>query len=138
MKIVILSLILSLSASASFYIKNCSTADSYFNSVEGHTNQGLRYRIYDASLKTTKTVEIKNFTQDILSTSIIKEKSSKTCNDSGSGVMSWENLELVTKVIRLKGEELFNATLNGVSQDRKSLKVTLLCETKGNSRASCN
>lgn len=138
MKILILSLILSLSASASFYVVNCSNADSSFSSLEGHTGQGTVYRIFDHTRNITKTIKISNFDQRVISKSVVKDSSKKVCSESGGGYVSWEKLEVITKVITLKDGKLFNSSLSGVSQDRTSLTVTLLCETKGNSRASCN
>lgn len=138
MKISVITLLISLNIFASFYVENCSNADSSFNSISGHVASRTSYRIIDSRTGLEKRVNLIDFKSKALSSSTIKESSKTVCSEgNSSGYIQWTNFKFVKKVITLGEGEKFPATLDGVSEDQKTLTVDLLCKFEGNSRTSC-
>ncbi len=138
MKISIITLLISLNIFASFFVENCSNADSSFNSISGHLPSRTSYRVIDSRTGEEKRVNLIDFNAKTLSSSTIKESSRTVCSEgSSSGYIQWTKFNFVKKIITLGGQEKFPSTLEGVSEDQKSLTVDLLCKFEGNSRASC-
>ena len=98
MKISVITLLISLNIFASFYVENCSNADSSFNSISGHVASRTSYRIIDSRTGLEKRVNLIDFKSKALSSSTIKESSKTVCSEgNSSGYIQWTNFKFVKK-----------------------------------------
>lgn len=141
MRVLILSIVISFTASASFFKEVCSSADQSFYGQSGHVvpKKIISYRDIRTGDMIEINLDVKNLKERVIENSILKNSSKVSCDSSRrDGFIVWNKLSLKHLSYKKKDGKNFRAGIPGLSPSKKVLKVTVLCKETGNSRTTCN
>jgi hypothetical protein len=140
---IIILVLSSNSASASWYQTTCTTADGMTRSANGHSSfytiiTKVEYDKENNRIETPIELDYDNYDEKIIETKeLISENSSNCDEETGYGYSNWRNVNFQKLVITKRDGGLFSENISGVSRDRKSVTADMICEEEGNSQMFC-
>jgi hypothetical protein len=134
---------LTTAAQASYFQVNCSNADGSIMTGSGHSENFVQLTKYTHDDNGPKKIIIrfedgKVFHQDTIKSVSLIDESKQVCRKPGEGGFASRHSVSASIVTFVNADgSLFDEEIMGVSQDRKTVKAELLCETNMNAMILC-